>query len=283
MWLLQSRGLRGDCADDSVLHACRNSNVREAILDMCRIENMLVCVRMSFLARALALPLPQLKSFLINDHGHQQPCEDPYVWLARDVTITSMQGELIAVHKRWKSVLAAASAATTVLSLWRQEWRWMWQKAGMVPQLHGVNGSSTSEIDMQAACSFENKFLDWAQASCKSLWQPAIGYGACLKMVEQALECVCCLMEVPMLQRTVYSRIGGELLLDVVCPHRRHLKILQLWIQVPRLFLKLYAISLNHRTGHIKAVSTDSRDLISRQRCGGRNTRQYTPSLRRHH
>jgi hypothetical protein len=51
-------------------------------------------------------------------------------------------------------------------------------------------------------------------------------------MVEEALESVCHLMEAPMLQKNVYSRIGGERLLHVVCPHRRHLKVLQLWMQV---------------------------------------------------
>ena len=234
--MLQSRGLSGDSADDGIVHACSNSKVRQAVVDMCRIENMFVCVRMSFLARALALPLPQLKSFLTKNFEHQQPHDDPHVWLARDSTIISAQTQLAAVHRRWKGVVVAASAASAVLGLWRQEWRLLWQKAGMMPQLHGVNdgggGGGRSAIDMQAACSFEHKFLDWAQASCRALWQPAVGYGACLKMVEQALECVCCLMEVPMLQKSVYSRIGGQTLLDVVCPHRRHLKILQLWMQV---------------------------------------------------
>jgi hypothetical protein len=53
-------------------------------------------------------------------------------------------------------------------------------------------------------------------------------------MVEKALETICCMMEVPMLQKSVYSRIGGEHMLEVVSPHRRHLKILQIWMQVLR-------------------------------------------------
>jgi hypothetical protein len=232
---MQSRGLSAGSADDAVLHTCRNPRAQEAMLDMCRLENMLACVRMSFLAQALALPLTQLRTFLIKKDGNLQPCEDPHVWLARDVTITSVQASMSIVHNRWKSITAAAAAAKTIACLWQQRWRLLWQQAGMTPQLHVITGTRTSEADMEAAHAFERRFSEWAVASCRSLWKPATGYCACLKMVEKALESICCMMEVPMLQKSVYSRIGGERMLEVVAPHRRHLKILQLWMQVPRL------------------------------------------------
>jgi hypothetical protein len=227
--LTQSRGLSMGSADGSILHSCGNSHVQRAILDMCRMENMLVCVRLSFLSCTLALPLQQLKSFLITS---TKASEDPFVWLARDVTITRVQTSLPSIFCMWKGIVAAASAAKTVCCLWRQQWRLLWQKSGMNTQLHGIAGTQSSDVDMEAACGFEKKYLHWAQASCRSLWQPAVSYGCCLKLVELGLESVCCMMEAPILQKTVYSRIGGERFLDVVGPHRRHLKILQLWMQV---------------------------------------------------
>jgi hypothetical protein len=199
---------------------------------MFRIDSMFVCVRLSFLSRALSLPLPQLKAFLFNNSDRKEPLQDCFVWLARDVTLSSLQAALSSVHYHWKCVLSAVSAARAVSHLWRQQWRLVWQRAGMSPQLHGVTGTSSNPVHMEAAQIFEQKFYDWAHSSCTSLWRPAISYGACLKMVEQSLDSVCCLMHVPLLQKSVYSRIGGERLLEVVSPHRRHLKILQLWTQV---------------------------------------------------
>jgi hypothetical protein len=234
--LPQSRGLSSSAADESILHQCGSSPLQEAVLHMCRLENTFVCVRMSFLAGSLGLPLLQLKSFLTKNSEKQQPSDDHFVWLARDVTVASAQAAISSVFTLWKDIVTTASAAKTVCCLWRQQWRLLWQKTGMTTQLHGVarlSSSHTSVADTQAACDFEKTFLDWAQASCRSLWHPAVGYGACLKMVELGLESVCCLMEAPMLQKIVYGRIGGEHLLEVVCPHRRHLKILQLWMQVP--------------------------------------------------
>lgn len=231
-YLLQSRGLSASGADDGILHSCCAASVQEAVLDMCRIESMLVCVRLSFLSQALALPLPQLKAFLFNSSERKEPLQDCCVWLARDGTLSSVQAAISSVHNRWKCVVAAASAARAVSHLWRQQWRLLWQRGGMTPQLHGVTGTSSSSVHAEAAQLFEQKFFDWAQSSCKSLWQPAIAYGACLKMVEQSLDSVCCMMHAPLLQKSVYSRIGGERLLEVVSPHRRHLKVLQLWTQV---------------------------------------------------
>lgn len=233
--LLQSRGLNGGNDEAAVLHSCRNTNVLNAILDMCRLENMLVCVRMSFLTRALALPPPQLKLFLFKNSDSRQLCDDPYVWLARDVTISSIQASFSSQRSRWKSVVAAASACKTLACLWRQQWRLLWQKAGLTPQLHGIAGTSTCDADMKSAFAFEKEFFEWAQASCRSLWYPAVGYCACVRMVEKALETICCMMEAPALQKCIYSRIGGDCLLDVVSPHRRHVKVLQLWMEVKML------------------------------------------------
>ncbi len=89
--LPQSWGLSSGSDKSAVLHSCRNTNVHNAILDMCRLENMLVCVRMSFSTRALSLPLPQLKLFLFKNSDSRRLSDDPYVWLARDVTVTSLQ------------------------------------------------------------------------------------------------------------------------------------------------------------------------------------------------
>ena len=233
--MLQSRGFSAAGGGDAVLHPCCNASVQAALLDMCRLENMLVCVRMSFLARALSLPLPQLKLFVFKDSEGGTLCDDPYVWLARDVTISSVQASLPSVHCQWKSITAAASASRMISRLWHQQWRLLWQRAGMTPQLHVITGSKTSDAHMEAASDFESKFLEWAKSSCRSLWQPAVGYCACVRMVERALETICCMMEVPALQKSVYSRIGGDRLLDIVSPHRRHLKILQLWMQVAAL------------------------------------------------
>jgi hypothetical protein len=199
---------------------------------MSHTENILVCVRTSFLSRALALPLPQLASFLARNSEGRQPCDDPYVWLARDVTITGVQTSLPHLLSRWRGVQLAAAAAKSVALLWLQKWRLLWEKAGMKPQLHGIVGRASPSAERLAALTFEGRFSDWAHDSCRVLWQPATAYGACLAMVEEALESVCHLMEAPMLQKNVYSRIGGERLLHVVCPHRRHLKVLQLWMQV---------------------------------------------------
>jgi hypothetical protein len=200
---------------------------------MSRMENMLVCVRASFLSRALALPPQQLKLFLMENSKNKTDLhDDAFVWLARDITITNVQSSLSFMFSTWRGIIAAASAAKTLCHLWRQHWRSMWAESGATLQLHGLTGAEKSSAEAEAARDFERKFSDWAQASCASLWQPAAIYGACLKMVEISLDSVCCMMEVPVLQKSVYGRIGGERLLDVICPHRRHLKILQLWTQV---------------------------------------------------
>jgi hypothetical protein len=147
---------------------------------------MLVCVRMSFLTRALSLPLPQLKLFLFKNSNSRQLCDDPYVWLARDVTITSIQASLTSQRSRWKGIAAAASASKTVACLWRQQWRLLWQKAGLTPQLHGIAGSTTCDADMESAFAFEKEFFEWAQASCRSPLNPSLVYFAFVRNVEKA-------------------------------------------------------------------------------------------------
>ena len=281
--LLQSRGLSMSSATGSILHSCSNPLASKAISNMCSMENMLICVRMSFLSRALELPLLQLKSFLVQNSEHRQMPDDPFVWLARDVTITRVQTSFFSICSTWKGIVVAASAAKTVCCLWREQWRLLWQKSGMTAQLHGITGiPNASSATVQAACDFEQKFLNWASASCRSLWQTAVSYGACLKMVELALECVCCMMEAPVLQKTVYGRIGGERLLEVVCPHRRHLKILQLWMQV-----RSSRFSASPRAqrcaGHLQTRAVDPADVVGGERCSAGAARQHPAGLHRDH